>query len=68
MCRLVDGDINIVQANAILRHLARKCELYGSSEADHCRVDEVLDGVQALRGKYYDVVYAQSLVRAPKAM
>lgn len=65
--RLVDGDISIAQSNAILRHLARKYDLYGSTEADHCRVDEVLDGIQALRGKYLDLVYAQSLEESAKA-
>ena len=66
--RLVDGDINISQSNAILRHIARKFNMYGSTEADHCRVDEVLDGIQALRGKYAELVYIKSLVRTAKFM
>lgn len=63
-CRLVDGDINIAQSNAILRHIARKYDMYGSTEAEHCRVDEVLDGISALRAKYVDLVYAKAMVRA----
>eukprot|EP00892_Ulva_mutabilis_P005085 jgi/Ulvmu1/2949/UM149_0032.1 len=65
--RLVDGDINIAQSNAILRHIARKYDMYGSTEADHCRVDEILDGVAALRGKYMDLVYGMALEDAAKA-
>lgn len=62
----MDGEIIISQSNAILRHIGRKYGLYGSTEGEHCRIDEYLDGIQALRGKYLDLVYRQSLVRFRK--
>jgi glutathione S-transferase len=34
----VDDGLNIVQSNAIIRHLARKFKLYGSSEAEMAMV------------------------------
>jgi glutathione S-transferase len=60
---LTDGAINMAQSNAILRHLARKFNLYGLSEAEKVQVDMMLDGVAALRTPYLKLVYQDSMVR-----
>merc|ERR1712150_29994 len=41
-----DGDVKtlgIVQSRAIVRHLARSCNLYGTTLAEQAKVDEILD-------------------------
>jgi glutathione S-transferase len=53
----------MAQSNAILRHLARKFNLYGLSEAEKVQVDMMLDGVAALRTPYLKLVYQDSMVR-----
>lgn len=40
----IDGDIKMSESNAILRHLARKNDLYGSTEQEKVRID-VAEGV-----------------------
>lgn len=35
---MVDGDVDLVQSNACIRHLARKFKLYGASEAEMAKV------------------------------
>jgi|SRR5882724_1472559 len=41
MPKYEDGDISIVQSHAIYRYLARKHNLYGTSEGEHIRCDIV---------------------------
>jgi glutathione S-transferase len=54
----VDGrDILINQSNAILRHVGRRAELYGSSVAEAALVDAWLDHVEDVRKAYNDVIY-----------
>ena len=54
----VDGrDILINQSNAILRHVGRRAELYGSSVAEAALVDVWLDHVEDVRKAYNDVIY-----------
>jgi len=54
---LKDKDLTLVQSNAILRHLARKHGLYGSSEAEAAYIDMIVDGVEDVRGKYAKLIY-----------
>lgn len=39
----LDGDLKITQSQAIYQHIARKCGLYGKTEAEKARID-MLDG------------------------
>jgi len=48
---LFNGDLHLVQSYAILRHLARKYDLYGSS-SEQTHVDELLDETEDIRGKW----------------
>jgi glutathione S-transferase len=63
-CRLVDGDLNICQSQAILRHLGRKLNLYGTSDAERAQIDFFLDGIVALRRFYLELVYMHNMVRS----
>jgi glutathione S-transferase len=54
---LYDGNLQIVQSGAILRHLARKHGLYGSSELDKTMIDMIDDGQKDLRIKCIRMVY-----------
>lgn len=54
---LIDGDVELVQSNAILRYLARKYDLYGSTNQEAARVDMINDGVEDLRGAYTVLIY-----------
>ncbi|KXZ45600.1 hypothetical protein GPECTOR_53g93 [Gonium pectorale] len=65
--RLIDGDVDMVQSNAICRYLARKYGLYGKSDAETNAVDEILEGVESLRTKYLTLVYQDKLADEPKA-
>ncbi|KAG2449807.1 hypothetical protein HYH02_005330 [Chlamydomonas schloesseri] len=66
----VQGEVDLVQAGAILRHLARKHDLYGGQPGDlvaAARVDMMLDGVAELRAKLREVVVVQQLADAAVA-
>jgi len=54
---LKDGDLQLVQSNAILRHLGRKHGLYGSSVNEAAMIDMVNDGVEDERNKYAKMIY-----------
>ncbi|XP_041352130.1 glutathione S-transferase P 1-like [Gigantopelta aegis] len=54
---LKDGTFDIVQSNAILRHLGRKHGLYGSNENEATRIDVMNDGVEDIRGAYVTMIY-----------
>jgi len=48
---LIDGDVKITQSNAILRHVARKANLYGETEKERAHVDLILEQTMDLRNK-----------------
>lgn len=54
---LIDGDLTLVQSNTIIRHLARKLNLYGDCEKEACRADIVNDSVEDLRSGYVNLIY-----------
>uniref|UniRef100_A0A1I7Y072 glutathione transferase n=1 Tax=Steinernema glaseri TaxID=37863 RepID=A0A1I7Y072_9BILA len=54
---LKDGDKTIVQTGAIMRHLARKHNLYGDSEEDCTHADIFFEGVRDMRNKYARFIY-----------
>ena len=53
---LSDGRV-ITQSNAVLRHIARTCALYGADETDMSRVDEVLDVIKDFRTELLKLAY-----------
>jgi len=56
---LNDGDFQIVQSGAIMRHLGRKHDLYGNSEYDHTYLDMFYDGIKDLHSKYVQLIYQE---------
>ncbi|TKR81361.1 hypothetical protein L596_015243 [Steinernema carpocapsae] len=54
---LKDDDVHIVQTGAIIRHLARKHNLYGRDEDDQCHADMFFEGIRDLHSKYTDLIY-----------
>lgn len=54
---LYDGEHQIVQSAAIMRHLGRKHGLYGNTELEATFVDMMADGVEDLRKKYLNLIY-----------
>lgn len=54
---LIDGDIKIGQSAAIMRHLARKHQLDGKTEADKVRVDAIAEQLRDYHMDYVRVVY-----------
>lgn len=64
--RYYDGEVDLVQSNAIVRHLARKHNLYGTTEPEHCTVDVVMEAVEGLRQKYGDLIYKDQLAADKK--
>eukprot|EP00882_Tetradesmus_deserticola_P007431 GHRQ01007829.1.p1 GENE.GHRQ01007829.1~~GHRQ01007829.1.p1 ORF type:complete len:195 (+),score=76.13 GHRQ01007829.1:624-1208(+) len=65
--RLVDGDVDICQSNAIIRHVARKHGMYGSGDAELAAVDQIIDGVESIRGVYLKLIYVDALKDEAKA-
>jgi glutathione S-transferase len=62
--RLVDGDVDICQSKAILRHVGRTRGLYGSTEKEHSQVDMLVDTADDLRQAYNKVIYGGGEVTA----
>nr|ADP24698.1 glutathione-s-transferase pi class [Wuchereria bancrofti] len=54
---LYDGDHQIVQSGAILRHLARKHNLNGGNELETTHIDMFCEGVRDLHTKYTKMIY-----------
>lgn len=59
--RFVDEDVDMVQSNAIMRHIARKYDLYGTSLAQKAAVDMVIDTVESLKLKHWTLIYVDEL-------
>uniref|UniRef100_A0A1I7Z371 Glutathione S-transferase n=1 Tax=Steinernema glaseri TaxID=37863 RepID=A0A1I7Z371_9BILA len=56
---LFEGDKQIVQTGAILRHLARKLNLYGSTEDEKLHLDIFYEGLRDLHEKYIRLIYTE---------
>jgi hypothetical protein len=63
VCSLCDGELDICQSQAIMRYLGRKLVCYGASDADRAAIDEVLDGIVALRKFYLELIYTFQIAR-----
>ncbi|KAK2145769.1 hypothetical protein LSH36_659g02031 [Paralvinella palmiformis] len=53
----IDGDIRLSQSNTILRYLARKYNLDGTTEAEKIRVDLAADELMDLRNNLVNLCY-----------
>jgi glutathione S-transferase len=56
---LYDGSFEIPQSNAILRHVARKHDLYGKDETEKTLVDMLNDQQEDTRLAYLKLIYQQ---------
>ncbi|KAL4429045.1 hypothetical protein ABPG77_006084 [Micractinium sp. CCAP 211/92] len=57
--RYYDADVDLVQSHAIVRYLGRKHGLYGSSDIEAARIDQLLDGMSDL--KIYPLIYLDAM-------
>lgn len=57
----IDGDLKLTQSNTILRHLARKYNLYGDTEKEKAHVDLMLDIIMDLRNAFVRLCYGNEL-------
>lgn len=53
----IDGDVKITQSNAIMRHIARKHDLCGKTEAEKVRVDTVENQAMDFRNGFVRLCY-----------
>jgi glutathione S-transferase len=56
---LYDGDFQIAQSNAILRHVARKHGLYGKDNVEATTIDMINDTQEDVRASYLKLIYQQ---------
>jgi len=54
-----DGDFEIAQSNAILRHIARAHGLYGKDDREKTQIDMINDSQEDLRLTYLKLIYQQ---------
>jgi glutathione S-transferase len=55
---LIDGDLKLVQSNAILRYLARKFGLLGKTEEEIIRVDVIENEICDFRSEFVPMCYS----------
>nr|AFM86832.1 Glutathione S-transferase Mu 3 [Callorhinchus milii] len=60
---LIDGDVKIVQSNAIMRYIARKHGLCGEVEDEKIRVDVIENQCMDFRMEFFRVCYSPDFVK-----
>ncbi|KAM9786098.1 glutathione S-transferase Mu 4-like [Neosynchiropus ocellatus] len=55
---LIDGDVKVTQSNAIMRYVARKKDLCGSTEEEKVRVDMMENQAMDFRNSFVRVCYS----------
>ena len=65
--RFQDDTVDMVQSNAIVRHLGRKHDMYGSDLKEQALVDQILDTVESIKIKYLALIYEGQLSDEAKA-
>lgn len=65
-----DGEAELVlpQSQAIVRHLARKLNLYGENLREHALADVVSETVQDIRAKFVSVAFAARMGSTPETI
>ncbi len=66
--RDADGEFVFAESGAILRHLARCYDLYGSGLRQHAMCDALADHIAELRNKYIPIAYAATFKTPPEAI
>ncbi|GFR42614.1 hypothetical protein Agub_g3545 [Astrephomene gubernaculifera] len=61
-----DGEVDLVQSQAIMRHLGRKYDLYGANMIEAGQIDMLMDGVLELRGKLRTLAVEQQFEAAAR--
>ena len=56
------------QSQAIVRHLARKLNLYGENLREHALADVVSETVQDIRAKFVSVAFAARMGSTPETI
>jgi len=56
-----DDKVQMVQMNAILRHIGRRFDAYGSNDQEKAQVDMAMDGVEDGRGAYLKIIYGEKM-------
>lgn len=65
--RFQDDTVDMIQSNAIVRHLGRKHDMYGSDLKEQALVDQILDTVESIKVKYLTLIYEDQLSDEAKA-
>jgi glutathione S-transferase P len=65
--RFQDDTVDMVQSNAIIRHLARKYNMYGADLKEQAMVDQILETVESIKVKYLALIYEDQLSDEAKA-
>ena len=63
-----DGELVVGESGAIMRHLARKFEMYGTSARHYVMCDALADYVADARTRYISVAYAATLGTSEEAI
>lgn len=61
-------EFTLAESGAILRHLARRYDLYGSGLQQHAMCDALADYIADLRNKYIPIAYASTFKTSPEAI
>lgn len=60
-------EFTLAESGAILRHLARRYDLYGRGLKQHAMCDALADHIADLRTKYIPIAYASTFKTSPEA-
>ncbi|MBL9041701.1 MAG: glutathione S-transferase family protein [Myxococcales bacterium] len=63
-----DGEFSLAESGAILRHLARRFDMYGSGARQHAMCDSLADFIADSRTKYIPIAYAATFQTSPEAV
>jgi glutathione S-transferase P len=64
--RFQDDTVDMVQSNAIVRHLGRKHDMYGADLKEQAMVDQILETVDVLKAKCSVLIYEEKLAEEAK--
>uniref|UniRef100_A0A0M3IA45 GST N-terminal domain-containing protein n=1 Tax=Ascaris lumbricoides TaxID=6252 RepID=A0A0M3IA45_ASCLU len=65
---LKDDDVKIVQSGAIMRHLARRHDLYGRNEMERTFADMFYEGIRDIHQRYIQFIYYEYICFADYAL
>ncbi|EFN58174.1 hypothetical protein CHLNCDRAFT_57035 [Chlorella variabilis] len=65
--RYADDEVDICQSTTILHHIGRKHGMYGTGLKQAAAIDMIVDGVEAVKRKYLDLIYTDQLSEEAKA-